>query len=128
MSIERYIKVRTEFEGYHYYPDASKHHSDERISFLEHPHRHIFKVEATISVDHPDRALEFFLVKWALQDYIKGGDFDYKSCEMIAEEIINEHLAPKYGNDRYYRVVVSEDGENDGIVVFDPNKLSKTRY
>ena len=112
-----YIKVRTEFEGYHFYPGAGS--IDDRIKFLENEHRHMFKVEVKISVTHLDRELEFFLVKWALQDFIKSGKMNHKSCEMIATDILREHLLPKYG-ERYYEIVVSEDGESDGIVEYLP--------
>lgn len=114
-----FIKVRTEFEGYHFYPEAGK--IDKRIKFLEHEHRHIFKVEVKISVNHLDRELEFFLVKWALTDFIKSGNMDHKSCEMIGEDILNQHLIPNYGKDRYYEITVSEDGESDGIVEHTPS-------
>lgn len=80
----------------------------------------MFKVEVKISVSHLDRELEFFLVKWALQDFIKSGDQNFKSCEMIAQEILQDHLLPRYGTKRYYEIVVSEDGENDGIVEYQP--------
>lgn len=113
-----YIKVRTEFEGYHYYPGASE--IDSRIAFLEQEHRHMFKVEVKIGVTHLDRELEFFLVKWALIDFIKDGKMNHKSCEMIATDILNDHLIPKYGKNRYYEIVVSEDGESDGIVEYFP--------
>jgi hypothetical protein len=112
-----YIKVRTEFEGFHFYPNAGE--IDPRIKFLEHEHRHMFKVEVKISVTHLDRELEFFLVKWALQDFIKSGKINHRSCEMIATDILNEHLLPRYG-ERYYEIVVSEDGESDGIVEYLP--------
>ena len=111
-----YIKVRTEFEGFHHYPNAGN--IDQRIKFLENEHRHIFKVEVKISVTHLDRELEFFLVKWALQDFLVENQMNYKSCEMIATDILEKHLIPKYGSDRYYEIVVSEDGESDGIVEF----------
>lgn len=114
-----FIKVRTQFEGFHYYPNASK--IDSRIEFLEKEHRHIFKVEVMISVTHLDRELEFFLVKWALESFIKSGNMNHMSCEMIAENILNDHLIPNYGIDRYYQITVSEDGESDGIVEYTPN-------
>ena len=113
-----FIKIRTEFEGYHFYPNASA--IDSRIKFLENEHRHIFKVEVKISVNHLDRELEFFLVKWKLQDFIKSGNQNHKSCEMIATDILNNHLIPLYGKDRYYEVTVSEDGESDGIIEYNP--------
>lgn len=112
-----FIKVRTEFEGFHYYPNAGL--IDSKIKFLENEHRHLFKVEIKISVTHLDRELEFFLVKWALQDYIKSGNQNYRSCEMIAKDILDNHLLPTYGN-RYYEVTVSEDGESDGIIEYIP--------
>jgi hypothetical protein len=117
--IQTYIKVRTDFEGFHKYPNAGS--IDPRIKFLEDEHRHIFKVEVMISVTHLDRELEFFLVKWALQDFIKAGDQNHRSCEMIATDILENHLIPSYGNNRQYQIVVSEDGESDGIVVYIPS-------
>ena len=112
-----FIKIRTEFEGYHFYPGAGK--IDERIKFLENCHRHTFKVEVKISVTHLDRELEFFLVKWNLQDFIKSGNYNHKSCEMIATDILENHLLPAYG-ERYYEITVSEDGESDGIIEYTP--------
>lgn len=114
---ETYIKIRTEFEGFHFYPSAGE--IDQQIKFLENEHRHMFKVEVKISVGHLDRELEFFLVKRALQDFIKSGKMNHKSCEMIATDILEQHLLPKYG-ERYYEIVVSEDGESDGIVEYFP--------
>lgn len=118
MITKTYIKIRTEFEGFHFYPGAGS--VDERIRFLENEHRHIFKIEVKISVNHSDRELEFFLVKWALQDFIKSGKMNHKSCEMIATDILENHLKKKYGASRYYEIIVSEDGESDGIVEFIP--------
>lgn len=117
--IQTYITVRTQFEGYHYYPNAGS--IDPRIKFLENEHRHMFKVEVTISVDHLDREIEFFICKWALEDFIKAGNQNHKSCEMIAMDILKDHLIVTYGTQRYYQVVVSEDGENDGIVEYTPD-------
>lgn len=112
-----FIKVRTEFEGYHFYPGAGE--IDSRIKFLENEHRHMFKVEVKISVTHLDRELEFFLVKWSLQNFIKTGDQNHRSCEMIATDILKNHLLPTYG-ERYYEITVSEDGESDGIIEYKP--------
>lgn len=114
--INTYIKIRTEFEGFHKYPNAGL--IDPRISFLENEHRHLFKVEVKISVTHDDRELEFFLVKWALSSYLGKKSLNNFSCEMIAKDILENHLIPSYGKDRYYEIVVSEDGESDGIVEY----------
>ena len=116
-----YIRVRTQFEGYHYYPDAGK--IDKRIKFLESEHRHLFKVEVKIEVYHDDRELEFFLVKWALQDFIKERNLGHQSCEMMARRILTDHLIPTHG-ERYYEITVSEDGESDGILEYTPTTLN----
>jgi hypothetical protein len=113
-----FIKVRTQFEGYHFYPNAGD--IDPRIKFLEHEHRHMFKVEVKISVTHDDRELEFFLVKWALTNFIKDNKMNHKSCEMIGKDILQDHLIPLYGHNRTYDVCVSEDGESDGIIEYRP--------
>jgi hypothetical protein len=113
-----FIRVRTEFEGFHFYPNAGE--IDPRIKFLENEHRHMFKVEVKISVTHLDRELEFFLVKWALQNYLKNGKMNHKSCEMIATDILEQHLFPLYGKERYYEIIVSEDGESDGVIEYLP--------
>jgi hypothetical protein len=118
MKTQTYIKIRTQFEGYHYYPNAGT--IDPRIKFLESEHRHMFKVEVKLSVTHLDREIEFFLSKWALQEFIKAGNQNHKSCEMICTDILRNHLIPTYGDNRYYEVVVSEDGESDGIVEYIP--------
>lgn len=118
MTTKTFIKIRTQFEGFHHYPGASK--IDPRIKFLESDHRHMFHVTVKIAVSHLDRELEFFLVKWALDDFIKSGDQNHKSCEMIATDILNNHLLPNYGDHRYYEVTVSEDNESDGIIEYLP--------
>ena len=40
---------------------------------------------------------------------------------MIATDILNLHLIPRYGENRYYEIVVSEDGESDGIIEHHPD-------
>ena len=117
ISKQTYIKIRTQFEGWHHYPGAGA--IDPRIKFLEYDHRHIFKIEVKISVNHLDRELEFFLVKWDLENFLKTSQMNHKSCEMIGMDILDNHLRNKYG-ERYYEVVVSEDGESDGVVEYFP--------
>jgi hypothetical protein len=111
-----YIKVRTQFEGYHCYPGAGS--IDHRIAFLEDRHRHMFHVEVKMAVDHQNREQEFFLTKWKLASFLSANEMNNKSCEMMAQEIIELFLIPTYGV-RFYEVTVSEDGESDGIVVFE---------
>lgn len=112
------IIIRTSFEGFHFYPNASE--IDQRIKFLETEHRHIFYVTVEIGVEHDNRELEFFLCKWKLQEFIKAGNQNHKSCEMIGTNILENHLFPSYGTDRFYKVTVSEDNESDGVVTWIP--------
>lgn len=117
MTTKTYIKVRTQFEGFHFYPNAGE--IDPRIKFLESEHRHIFKVELKMSVTHLDREVEFFLCKWDLEDIIKAGNQNNKSCEMIATDLL-DRMKIIYG-EREYEITVSEDGESDGIVHYIPD-------
>lgn len=115
------IIVRSRFSALHMYEDAP--HS---VSFLKHPHRHMFHVEVEIRVSHGNRDIEFFSVKYAMdshtiqcilaQGVLVGTVYVLKeSCEDIAEYIA-QNLAHKLGipvTDIKY-VEVSEDGENAG--------------
>lgn len=113
----RFIRVRGEYEAFHAYENAP-----DEVAFLKNRHRHIFKWEALIEVFHDDRELEFFMVKWALEQkvipYIKLQS-NVGSCEQQAERIL-EGLVNLYGAKRGYWVEVSEDGENGGGVIWDP--------
>lgn len=119
------IIVRTQFEGLHLWADAP-----DEVGYLRSQHRHIFKVEATISVTHDDRELEFIMVQHTINDIIseyvqnKLAEVDgvlsrvnLGSCEMMCRYIITK-LAEKYGH-RYYDVKVFEDGENGGQLIVD---------
>lgn len=117
-NVKSFIKVRHQFEGYHCYPGAGD--IDPRIQFLENRHRHMFHVSVKISVTDDNRELEFFLVKYALSDFLIEKEMNNKSCEMMCNDILFDHLIPRYGNDRYYEVTVSEDNESDGIVEYHP--------
>lgn len=108
--MKRFITIKFNFEGIHFYPDAP-----EEVSFLRNPHRHIFYAEVTIQVKHDNRELEFFMVKNKLQKKFAGGYLGSKSCEMMAAEIIY-YVVELYG-DRKIVCSVSEDLENLSTVV-----------
>ena len=95
--LKRWIWVTFAKEGVHCYPaalsDPALATGDEYdVSFLGHPHRHIFHFKVKISVVHNDRDIEFIQFKrWLENLYSKGTlALDYKSCEMIAEELYQE--------------------------------------
>lgn len=107
MIYSRSIFVQFTKEGIHRYPDAP-----EGVEFLKNPHRHIFHFRVTIEVFHNDRDVEFILFKRELENLYKEAtlEVDYKSCEMLAEDLIT-YISSKYTG-RNITVEVSEDGEN----------------
>lgn len=116
--LARYITARGQYVGFHKYEDAP-----DEVAFLRHRHRHVFKWEATIQVFHDDRELEFFMVKDLIENEILKFTLlqdNLGSCEMQAEKMLMG-LLHEYGTLRYYQITVSEDGENDGTVEWDPD-------
>jgi len=114
---ERKIWVTFRKEGIHRYPDAATNPllatGDEYdVSFLAVPHRHIFHFRVWIDVFHNDRDIEFIQFKRWLENLYSTGTLklDYKSCEMIADDIYIK-IAARYPN-RNVVIEVSEDGEN----------------
>jgi len=110
-------------EGIHKYPaaltDPALATGDEYdVSFLGYPHRHIFHFRVWISVEHSDRAIEFIQFKRWLENLYNQGtlQLDYKSCEMMAENLY-EQIAAKYPG-REVWIEVSEDGENGALIKF----------
>ena len=103
-------------EGIHKYPaaiDDPKLATGDRydVSFLGYPHRHIFHFKVAIEVFHDDRDIEFIQFKRWLESLYQGTlELDYKSCEMIADELAHQIQIKHPG--RHIRIEVSEDGEN----------------
>ena len=125
---KRHIWVTFQREGIHKYPAAL---DDPKlatggwddVSFLGYPHRHMFHFRVSIEVFHNDRDIEFIQFKRWLQrlydmapnggkghDNVAVLELDYKSCEMIADDIYTQ-IAAKYPG-RAVTIEVSEDGEN----------------
>jgi hypothetical protein len=115
----RTIFVRFQKEGIHKYPAAA---TDPNLatgdSFLATPHRHIFHFEVTIEVFHTDRDIEFIQFKrWLENQYSQGIlALDYKSCEMISDDLY-EVIATRYP-DRNIKITVSEDNENGATISY----------
>jgi hypothetical protein len=104
------IVVRFQFEGWHRWPKAPPKHS-----YLSHPHRHMFHVEARKTVTDVDREIEIIEFKRNMYLYCSGewGTDDSgavhdavssDSCETIAKD-----LCERFALDS---CVVLEDGEN----------------
>jgi hypothetical protein len=114
---QKKIWVTFQKEGVHCYPasatDPMLATGDEYdVSFLANLHRHIFHFRVAIAVTHNDRDIEFIQFKrWLESLYVNTIlQLDYKSCEMISDDLYLQ-IATKYP-DRDVWIEVSEDGEN----------------
>lgn len=122
----RVIWVTFQKEGVHRYPDAA---TDPKlatgewddVSFLAYPHRHIFHFKVWIEVFHNDRDIEFIQFKrWLERLY--GNDelrLDYRSCEMIADDLAQQ-IQDCYPG-RWLKISVAEDNENGCEVTYPTN-------
>lgn len=120
---QKMIWVTFQREGIHCYPaaetDPNLATGDWRdVSFLAVPHRHIFHFKVWIEVNHSDRDIEFIQFKrWLERLYTTDVlQLDYKSCEMMAEDLYKK-IANEYPN-RETWIEVSEDGENGAFIKF----------
>lgn len=113
----RSIWVTFQKEGIHKYPaaleDPNLATGDwDDVSFLGYPHRHIFHFRVWLEVFHDDRDVEFIQFKrWMERLYAQDTlQLDYKSCEMIADDLASE-IQAMYPN-RWLKISVAEDNEN----------------
>ena len=121
---QRKIWVTFQKEGVHCYPAAATDPQlatgDEYdVSFLGTPHRHIFHFRVHIDVFHNDRDIEFIQFKRWLENLYKDSilALDYKSCEMIADDLYIQ-IASRYPN-RAVWIEVAEDGENGCLIRYE---------
>lgn len=109
------VVVRFQCPGLHRWPFAP-----ERRRYLAHLHRHLFHVEVRLEVLHQDREIEFHdLLDFCLMHF-PGGDQGSKSCEMMAEGMVNDVIARWPG--RRVQVAVFEDGEVGAEVTYVPDQ------
>lgn len=120
MNLNRRIWVTFQRKGIHLYPQAASESSLQDVSYLGYPHRHLFKFKVTIEVFHDDREIEFHqFLNWLESLYDEGVlELNHRSCEMIAQELLNKVLEQYVDNrrTRSVEVEVSEDGECGSIV------------
>ena len=115
--LNKRIFVTWQKEGIHQYPGAP-----EGVEFLAYPHRHMFHFKVEIDVFHDDREIEFIQFKRWLEG-LYGKDIlqlDFKSCEMIADDLYKE-IDSKYPN-RNVKISVAEDNENGCEVEYNTTK------
>jgi hypothetical protein len=121
---ERKIWVTFRKEGVHKYPAAATDpllatNDEYDVSFLGYPHRHIFHFRVWIDVFHNDRDIEFIQFKRWLENLYNDSvlSLDYKSCEMIADDIYIK-IAERFPN-RAVWIEVAEDGENGCLIKYE---------
>ncbi len=126
---ERKIWVTFRKEGIHKYPAAATDPSlatgDEYdVSFLGFPHRHIFHFRVWIDVFHNDRDVEFIQFKRWLEKLYHSDQgvlsLDYKSCEMISDDLYTQ-IAARYPG-RSVWIEVAEDGENGALIKYETHQ------
>ncbi len=126
---DRKIWVTFRREGIHKYPAAATDPllatgDQYDVSFLGYPHRHIFHFRVWIDVFHNDRDVEFIQFKrWLEQLYSNDQavlSLDYKSCEMIADDLYLQ-IADRYPG-RAVWIEVAEDGENGCLIRYETSR------
>ena len=129
----RQIWVTFRKEGIHCYPAAATdpmlNTNDEyNVAFLASPHRHIFHFRVSIDVFHNDRDIEFIQFKRWLEALYSGSnnvlELNYKSCEMIADDLYVQ-IAARYPG-RCVTIEVSEDGENGCSISYNLTRPSSS--
>jgi hypothetical protein len=121
---ERKIWITFRKEGIHRYPAAATDPmlctaGEYDVSFLANAHRHIFHFRVWIDVFHNDRDIEFIQFKrWLEGLYNKDIlQLDFKSCEMIADDLYIQ-VAGRYPG-RAVWIEVAEDGENGCLIKYE---------
>jgi hypothetical protein len=91
---------------------------------LGYPHRHIFHFRVWIDVFHNDRDVEFIQFKRWLEALYHSDQatlsLDYKSCEMIADDLYLQ-IADRYPG-RAVWIEVAEDGENGCLIKYEVSR------
>ena len=128
---KRTVWVTFQKEGIHRYPAAEseptlKTGDEYDVSFLGFPHRHIFHFRVEIQIFHNDRDIEFIQFKRWLENLYSQGtlELDYKSCEMISDDLYDE-IAKKYPG-RDVTIDVSEDNENGSHIHYNRTQPNLT--
>lgn len=113
VEIQRFITVRFQKEGFHYWPKPS-----EKRAYLGHSHRHLFYVEVSLEVFQNDREVEFHDFLDFCKAGFEGGEMGAQSCETMSETLLNK-IAAQYP-ERQIKVSIFEDGEVGAGLYFIP--------
>ena len=125
---DRMIWITFQKEGVHKYPAALTDPMLADVSFLGHPHRHMFHFRVSITVFHNDRDIEFIQFKrWCESLYGDGIlALDYRSCEMMADDLYQQ-INMRYPG-RHVIIEVSEDGENGCSIAYQDPRTPQVTF
>ena len=119
--MKKYVHTQFVKEGYHYFPEAAtdpKYKTDDEydVSHLGTKHFHYFYFKVWVEVKHSNRDIEFIqLRRWLESLYdSKTLNLNFKSCEMIAEDLYEE-IKSKYPGCSV-KIDVSEDNINGALL------------
>jgi hypothetical protein len=94
------VIVKLAVDGCHNFPKAAELFPE--VAFLSNRHRHMFHFTVACKVTHSDRDKEFIMLKRDIIDYVnkqyyntytRTCEFGFKSCEMLAEEVLKQFEA-----------------------------------
>jgi hypothetical protein len=125
-SAKRMIFITFQKEGIHKYPAALTDPELEDVSFLGHPHRHMFHFNVSIEVVHNDRDIEFIQFKRWLESLYADGvlELDFQSCEMMCDAL-HQKIGETYPS-RDIHITISEDGENGATIEYNQFRPTQT--
>jgi hypothetical protein len=108
---KKWIWVKFQKVGFHYYEAAGVDINLSDVSYLANRHRHLFKFNVKIEVFHDDREIEFHQFLNYCEEAFSTSmiDISHKSVEMLADDLHN-HIKIRYSG-RDIIIDVSEDGE-----------------
>lgn len=106
LKVNKKIIINLQVEGLHQWKECTI----EEVNFLRDRHRHIFYITIKKTVFHNERDIEIIKLKREVLKYLgpQPIEFGNKSCETIAEDLINKFEADF--------VSVLEDNENGAEV------------
>jgi len=100
MKTKTTVIVKLAVDGCHNFPKAAELFPE--VAFLADRHRHMFHFTVACEVTHSDRDKEFIMLKRDIIEHInkyyynaqtRTCEFGSRSCEMLAEEVLNRFNA-----------------------------------
>jgi hypothetical protein len=125
---KRFIWVTFQKVGFHLYPAAATDENLKDVAYLGKQHRHKFYFKVQIEIFHNDRELEFhqFLNFCEAQFESRVIDINYKSVEMLADDLYAQIGINYPGRD--VTIDISEDGECGCSIVYETRNPKEVAF